>query len=382
MSKNNFKYRPLRFLLFILSGEVIFWLLTWQLLLLFGVFSKESIGERLMFMDPNYAWIAFVSIPILIAVFSLQMYLRNYRVNQFNDDKVISSFLAPVSTKHLFIRYVFIRNIIVFGVFALMQPVLGTKTVEGQNRGVELMFVVDISNSMNTRDIKEGETRLTAAKRAMTQTINQTAVSRVGLLIFAGSAYPQMPLSSDLEMAKTYINELSTNLISNQGTNIASALHKTSGFYSKDRSKKVLMLITDGEDHEGGMEEAYAEIKKKNIETFVLGIGTEKGGLVLESDGPGATPMRDEFGNVVISKVNKKMLQEIANGLGGKVLLSNASFPNLSQFLTLINTSSETNIVNLEFKIKENRYQWPLGVSLFLIVVLFLWESFPSKERE
>lgn|SRR5690554_1567875 len=382
MSKDTYTYRLKQFLGYVLGGEIIFCLLIWRIFASFGVFSKQTIGERLMFVDPNYAWFLAVLLPLIIGAFIFQIYLRNKRVNQFKEQKILDSFLAPVSTKSLLVRYVLIRNVLVFGVFALMQPVLGTKTVEGQTKGIELMFVVDISNSMNTRDVQGGETRLTAAKRAMNQIINQSQVSRVGIVIFAGSAYPQMPLSSDLEMAKMYISELNTNLISNQGTNLALALTRASDFFSNDRSKKVLMLVTDGEDHEGGMEEAYAIIKEKNIETLVLGIGTEKGGLVLENDQPRAAPVKDRHGNVVISKVNKSMLEAVAHALGGKVIVSSESFPKLSQFLTQINTSSETNSVSLEFKINENRYQWPLVISLLSLITLFIWESIPNKKRE
>jgi|SRR5690554_2557744 len=380
MTSNTYTYRFRHFLSFVLGGEVLFWLLAWRVFASFGVFSKQSIGERLVFVHPEYSWLIIVSLPLLIGVFAFQMYLRNKRVNSFGDEKVIASFLNPVSTKSLFFRYVFIRNVIVFGALSLMEPVLGTKTVEGQAKGLELMFAIDISNSMNTRDVQGEETRLTSAKRAMNQIINQSQVSRVGLVVFAGSAYPQMPLSSDLEMAKMHINELNTNLISNQGTNIALALTRASEFYSKDKSKKVLFLVTDGENHEGGMEEAYAKIKEKNIETFVLGVGTEKGGLVLQSDHPRAAPIKDKIGNVVLSKVNKSLLNEIGNALDAKVILSDASFPNLSQFLTQINAGSETNAVSLEFKINENRYQWPLGISLLSLIVLFVWESVPKKK--
>ncbi|HLW40139.1 MAG TPA: VWA domain-containing protein, partial [Brumimicrobium sp.] len=197
MTSNTYTYRFRHFLSFVLGGEVLFWLLAWRIFASFGVFSKQSIGERLVFVHPEYSLLIIVSLPLLIGVFAFQMYLRNKRINSFGDEKVIASFLNPVSTKSLFFRYVFIRNVIVFGALSLMEPVLGTKTVEGQAKGLELMFAVDISNSMNTRDVQGGETRLTSAKRAMNQIINQSQVSRVGLVVFAGSAYPQMPLSSD-----------------------------------------------------------------------------------------------------------------------------------------------------------------------------------------
>jgi Ca-activated chloride channel family protein len=178
-----------------------------------------------------------------------------------------------------------------------------------------------------------------------------------------------------------YIDELNTSFISNQGTNVSAALEESSRFFSKEETKKVLVLITDGEDHEGGMKKAYAAVKKQNIEVLILGIGTEKGGIVPESEAPKALSLKDEMGRSVISKVNPQMLEEIAKELNGEVLLSNESFPNVSQFLTQINTSSATNTVDLEFQVMENRYQWPLALALLSLFVLLAWEAVPKRKE-
>jgi len=303
-------------------------------------------------------------------------------VDRLGSPKIQSTFLRRVSTTKVFWRFFFIRNALVFIIFALMQPVLGTKDVKGQSNGVELIFAVDVSNSMNTRDINGGETRLEVAKRTMNQLVNQSTSSRVGLLIFAGNAYPQLPLTADKEAAKMYIDELNTNFISNQGTNIAAALEESSIFFSNRKTKKVLVLITDGENHEGGMQEAYDALKDKNIDVLILGLGTEKGGIVPRSEAPNSVSLKDDLGRSVISKVNLKMLEDISNNLYGEVMLSNESFPNVSQFLTHINSSSSSNEVNLKFKVKENRYQWPLSVAILSIFLLFINESIPESKRQ
>jgi len=378
MPSKTFKYRMPLFLSSVLILELAFWLLAWQMLKIFGVFSSHEGGEHLMFLYPKYAW-WFLIVPFLMGVFIYQLYKRNQLVEGLGNMKTLRTFMRTVSTKNVFIRYFFIRNVFVFAVFALMQPAFGTKTLKGTSSGVELIFAVDISNSMNTRDITGGETRLTVAKRAMNQLVNNSTASRVGLLIFAGNAYPQLPLTADKEAAKMYIDELNTSFISNQGTNMSAALEEASNFFSKEKSKKVLVLITDGEDHEGGMEKAYADIQKKNINVFVLGIGTEKGGIVPESEVPNALSLKDEMGRSVISKVNYQMLEEIAKELNGEVLLSNESFPNVSKFLTQINTSSGTNTVDLEFKVNENKYQWPLGFALLSLLILMVWEAAPKR---
>lgn len=378
--KLTYRYRLPFFAGLVFGFEILFWFVAWQFLKIFGVFSPDSAAERLSFISPNYAW-WFLLMPIILAVFFFQLYKRNQLVENIGSLNTLHTFLKPVYTKKVFWRYFFIRNAIVFSVFALMQPALGTKDVKGRTNGVELIFAVDISNSMNTRDIKGGETRLEVAKRVMNQMVNQSTSSRVGLLIFAGNAYPQLPLTADKEAAKMYIDELNTNFISNQGTNIASALKESSRFFSKQKSKKVLVLITDGEDHEGGMKEAYAEIKKKNIQVLILGIGTEEGGIVPRSAAPNSLSLKDDLGRSVISKVNLAMLEEIAGKLNGGLMLSNESFPNVSKFLTQINSTSATNTVNLNFKVKENRYQWPLSIAILSILILLIAESIPRSNK-
>lgn len=379
--KKTYQYRLPFFLVLAIGNELLFWMFIWQVMRVFGVFVDHSAGETLTFLSPHFGWF-FFSVPLLIGVFYWQMKRRNRLIDGVVTTKVLRTFLKPVSTRKSFWRFFFIRNAVIFTIFSLMQPVLGTKEVSGKVNGVELIFAVDVSNSMNTRDIVGGETRLTIAKRVMNQLINQSSSSHVGLLIFAGDAYPQLPLTADKDAAKMYIDEINTSFISNQGTNIAAALDESSRFFSKRNTKKVLVLITDGENHEGGLDDAYNKIKDKNIEVLTLGIGTVKGGIVPQNSNPNARSLKDDLGRSVISKVNEDMLNEISNRLNGEVKLTNEAFPNVSDFLTHINNSSGGNTVNLEFKVKENRYQWPLGFAILSILLLIFVESIPQTFRK
>lgn len=381
MPSKKFKYNRPVLISSIVIWELIFWVLTWQLLQLFGIFSKSIAGDQFIFLKPDYGWLFLIIVPILIAIILFQVEKRNRLINRLGDKNTIHSFLNPVSTFRIFWRYFFIRNVMVFIVFGLMQPAFGTKTVHGKSSGVELIFAVDVSNSMNTHDIQGGESRLTVAKRAMTQIVNQSATSQVGLIIFAGDTYPELPLTPDIDVVKLYIDHLSTSLISNQGTNISEALKASSKFFTKEKTRKVLVLITDGEDHEGNMESANTAVKDKNIQVHILGIGTEKGGIVPQSAKPHSPPLKDNLGRVVVSKVNLEMIKEISKGVNGDYLLSNASFPNVSHFLTQINNSSDTKTVDLTFDVKKNRTQWPIGLALFSLIVLLIWESIPRKRE-
>ena len=262
-----------------------------------------------------------------------------------------------------------------------MQPAFGNKKITAQTNGVELVFAMDISSSMDAKDMSNDVSRIEAAKKAMVQFVNQAPAGKVGLLVFAGSVYPQLPLTADKVAAKMYIEELSTDIMSNQGTNIGLALNEASIFFSEEKVKKVVVLITDGEDHEGGLKSAYSVLKENNIELLVLGLGSKKGALVPKSSEPNSGYLKDDLGRSVISKLNEGMIKNIARDSEGSYIISSDAFPNISKLLTEINSSDTTNEVDLEFEVKENRYQWPLAMALVCLLILFIWETLKIRKK-
>ncbi|MEX2484547.1 MAG: VWA domain-containing protein [Brumimicrobium sp.] len=372
--KDKYTYRIKTILFSLIGWELIFWLILYQLMSIFGVFSEDSPGERVVFLAPNYAWFLIVLLGF-IGLFLFHIFERNKMVKRLGEEKLVHTFLSPVSSLRVFLRFFLIRNAFVFTILALMQPAFGDKTVEAETNGVELVFAIDISSSMDARDMSNENSRLEAAKRSMIQFVNQAPAGKIGLLVFAGNVYPQLPLTADKVVAKMYIDELSTDIMSNQGTNIGAALNEASVFFSNEKTKKVVVLITDGEDHEGGMESAYEALKDNNIELLILGLGSNKGALVPKSSDRNSGYLKDELGRSVISKINERMIRDIADDADGDFIISSDAFPNISKLLTQINSSDATNTVDLEFEVKENRYQWPLSLALISLLVLFVWES-------
>lgn len=376
----EFTYRIKSILLAVFSWEIIFWVLLYQVLNVFGVFSKNNSGERVVFLKSEYAWYLIVALLFLI-LFILQLFQHNKMVRRLGSEQLIANILRPISSTRAFWRYFLIRNAIVFIILALMQPAFGNKNISAKTNGVELVFAMDISSSMDAADMSNDVSRIEAAKRSMIQFINQAPAGKVGLLVFAGSVYPQLPLTADKVAAKMYIDELSTDIMSNQGTNIGLALNEASVFFSDDNVKKVVVLITDGEDHEGGLGSAYSVLKEKNIELLVLGLGSKKGALVPKSSEPNSGYLKDDLGRSVISKLNEKMIKEIAQDAKGSYLISSDAFPNISKLLTQINSSNTTKEVDLEFEVKENRYQWPLSIALICLLALFVWETLKIRKK-
>ncbi len=374
MHKASYTYRISLIIAVVCVWELLFWLLGYQLLKIYQ-FSSDSLGEKIIFISPQFAWLG-ILLPLYWVIYFAQLKARNSYVRSIPTPELVKTFLTPVSSVYSFVRYFLIRNVLVLLVIAAMQPSFGNKLVTGKASGVELVFAVDVSQSMNAKDMSDGDARLEAAKRAMTQLMNTSSSAKVGILIFAGSVYPQLPLTADKSAAKMFIEELSTDLISNQGTNIAVALENSAEYFSTDKLKKVVVLITDGEDHEGGVTSAIEVLKEKGIELTVLGLGSKNGALVpVDPNNTSAGYLKNVTGQSVMSKVNPVMLTEIAKQAEGKVVVTSDAFPNVNPLLTQINNLKSTKQVDLEFEVKENRYRIPLGFALLCLMILLMADS-------
>lgn len=377
--KYTYSLRKIAF--FIAVWELLFWITCWKVVSLFGFFSDDFTGGKFTFLASEKASYFFV-IPFFIALYFYQLYQRNRAVQQLKSTSAMESLARPVSNQLAFWRYFLWRNAIAFLVLALMQPAFGEKKVEAKVSGVELVFVLDISNSMNAKDMGKNNSRLDAAKRAVNQIINLSKAGKVGMVVFAGSVYPQLPLTPDKNIAKMYIRQLSTSFISNQGTHIGLALETATSLFSEDKTQKAMVLITDGEDHQGGIDEALALFKEKNINLFILGLGTEKGALVpADAENPSAGYLKDDLGRSVISSLNHDLIEEIAEKATAPYLISKEAYPNVNELLTLINKLKATQELDLELNIKANRYGIPLSISLFMFFaavameLLVLWRK-------
>lgn len=368
----------------IVAWEIIFWIAYVAILFAFGYFSNSSVGDKLVFISPGYKWWLLILIP-LIGIFIWNTYWKNNIISSIATPGLERSFLKPISTFHSFIKFILLRNAIAFLVLGAMQPAFGGKKVKAKINNLELVFAVDISNSMNVRDVSSSDTRLDVAKRAINQFINLSKGGKVGMVVFAASAFPQLPLTADYGAGKMYAEELSTDLISNQGTNISGALDLAADMFSKEKTKKAIVLITDGENHEGGIDETLKRLKEENIELCVLGIGTASGGLVPKfADAPKAGYFKDDFGKSVLSKIDEDMLKDIAKKGKGKIVISDSPYPNINSLLAQVNNLETTKIEDTEFDIKENRYQIFVFLALLSIIGYVLWGNgnlFTRKEE-
>lgn len=383
MDKQPYSYRILVILTGILVSEAIFWLLFGGFLWFAGYFSHSNTGTQLGFKEESVLWYLWLVVPLILAFYWF-MHWKNRKFALIGNALVQRVMLAPISSFYSFLKFFFFRNAVVFLIIAMAQPVFGTRKASGTLESLELIIALDISSSMNVRDISKDMTRLAIAKRAMVQLINHLHGEKLGIVVFAGGAYAQLPLTMDYDAAKMYVNEIETGMISNQGTNIAAALEVSQEMFSKEETTKAIILVTDAEDHEGGVDDFLKELKEKDIELSVLGLGTQNGGLIPNNpDRPEFGYKQDAQGAPIVSRLNPAMVKELAAKSGGTATVSESPYPDLTGLLDNLKQMKRTKVSTLDFEIRENKYQFPLVLAIlcWFLFVLCPSSPFPAVER-
>ena len=336
-------------------------------------FAQNYVNQSIdvSFLHPAYLFILLL-IPVFFGIEWGFMRWKNKKINALGSLQTQAILLPEIHVKALFWKYFWLRNTLFFFAFALAQPIFGEGKVTTTSRNAEILIALDISNSMNVRDINPTESRLSIAKRSLIQLINSLRGEKIGICVFAGNAYVQLPLTGDYDAAKMYVNEIETDMVSEQGTNIGEALLNAARMYSKAKNSKLLLLVTDGENHEGGIDESVQILKENKVELAILGLGTKQGGYVPND------PYKPEFGykilengKKVVSKLNPKMLTSIAQKANGFAITSASSFPDLENIVNQIRDlkTGESEVSDVE--VKKNWYQIPLFLGILSLLLYF-----------
>lgn len=371
MDKRLFTYKFPLLLTGILIWEFIFWITSLGFLWIMGYFSNANLGTQLGFKNETALQYLILIFP-LILVFLWFIKWKNKRFNAIGNFHIHSVVFTPISSFRTFLKFFFFRNTIAFIVIAMAQPVFGSKKVTGTIESLELIIALDISTSMNVKDIDDNISRLGIAKRAMVQLMNNLHGEKLGVVVFAGDAYAQLPLTMDYDAAKMFVGEIETAMISNQGTNIASALQVAQKMFTKTKASKAIILISDAEDHEGGIEVFLKQLQEKEIELSVLGLGTESGGLIPNNpDQPEFGYKLNPTGTPIVSKMNPELVKSLASKSNGTFLISESPYPDLTNLLDNLKRMKRTKVKTISFDVKENIYQFPLVLGI-LCWIFFL----------
>lgn len=317
------------------------------------------------FRFPRLLVINLVVLPLYFLLFRQQSLLKKLVANI--PSRLLAGFLTFPNPRTFWTKWLLYRSALFFLILALAQPLFGTKKGNALEKNSEVVIAMDVSNSMNTLDIDPKLSRLEIAKRATIELINGLQGERIGVLVFAGNAFVQLPMTSDYSTAKLFIQEIETKMLSNQGTNFDVAIDKAVGMFSEGRTGKCILMVTDGENHEIVPDEKLEDLPNKNIFLAVVGLGTKNGGLVLrDPEQPVFGYITDEKGRPVLSRVGTDLVKQMARKARGISLITDEPFPNLSNLLTEINQLNKGDLRNLELDIKETYYHWPLLIGLMI----------------
>ena len=264
------------------------------------------------FEDPAYLYLL-VIVPILVLVRLWGIRKRKMQLKKFGDLTLLKGLMPDVSPVRRGVKFWLMIASVMLLIIMLARPQMGTKINQEQRKGIEVLIALDISNSMNAEDVEPS--RLDKSKMLIENLVDNFTEDKVGLVVFAGDAFVQLPITSDYVSAKMFLQNIDPSLIAVQGTNLAEAINLSSKSFTKqDKVGRAIIVITDGEDHEGGAVEAAKKAKKEGMRVFVLGVGSTKGTLL--PDGHGGY-MKDNSGQEVMSALNEDMCKQVAEAGGG-----------------------------------------------------------------
>lgn len=256
---------------------------------------------------------------------------------------------------------------IFFIVIALVNPKIGTKLETVKREGVDVVFAVDVSKSMLAEDIAPN--RIEKAKQLVTQIINGLGSDRIGIIAYAGSAYPQLPITTDYSSAKLFLSQMNTDMLSSQGTAIAEAIELAKTYYNdEEQTNRVLFIISDGEDHLGEAASIAEQASQEGIRIFTIGVGDVKGGLIpIKRNGIVQSYKEDKNGEKVITKLDEQTLKDIAAEANGIYINGKNTADVVSKVKEVLNAMDKKEFEAKQFADFKDRFQWFLGAGILLL---------------
>ena len=325
----------------------------------------------LRFEDPIYLWMLLI-IPILVLMRFIVWRKRKRNLRKFGDPSLLKEMMPDVSKYRPTIKFCLLLSAITILIFMIARPQVGSKISHEKREGIEVLIALDISNSMLAQDVIPS--RLEKSKLLIEDLVDHFTNDKVGLVVFAGDAFVQLPITNDYVSAKMFLQNINPSLITTQGTDLARAISLSqSCFTQREHIGRAIIVITDGEDHEGGALEAAREAYKKGVNVFILGVGTSKGAPI--PDGNGGY-LKDNSGQTVLSALNEQMCQQVAKaGNGVYIHVDNTSDAQekLNNELSKLQSGISDTVVYSEYN--EQFQIFGIILLLLLIVETILLES-------
>lgn len=316
------------------------------------------------FESPAYLWLLW-SIPVLAIIRFVCYKLRRKKLLRFGEMSLVSRLMPNVSKIRPSVKFWLSVAALALMIIMLARPQMGSKISHEERNGIETIIAMDISNSMLAEDVVPS--RLQKSKMLVENLVDHFTNDKIGLVVFAGDAFVQLPITTDYVSAKMFLQDINPSLIQTQGTDIARAISLSMNSFTQQKGLgKAIILITDGEDHEGGALEAAKEAKKKGINVFILGVGSGNGAPIPLGNGD---YMRDNAGNTVMTALNEQMCRDVAKaGSGTYIHVDNTSDAQekLNNELSRLQKGETDNVVYSEYN---EQFQAFALLALILLII-------------
>ncbi len=322
----------------------------------------------IQFEHSAYLWLLGL-IPVILAVYTYVTYSKRKAIAKIGNPELMEKLMPERNEKRSLLKIILVALGLTFLIIALASPQMGTKLEKVKRKGIDVVIALDLSKSMLSQDVSPS--RMEKSKLLIHELVSRLDGDRVGLVVFAGNAYLQMPLTVDYSSILLYLKALNTNSIPKQGTAVGEALAQSEkAFKAGDTKYKTIILISDGEDHQQDAIDYAKEVAAKGTVIHTIGVGTAQGGTIplYDEKGNKIGEKRDGQGNVVVSKLNQRMLQELAvAGKGNYYILDNAK--QVATFLEKDIAKMETKTINDKIYTEYvSQFQYFLALGLLCIV--------------
>lgn len=337
--------------------------------------------NMLKFANPDYLW-ALLAVPVMLVVYLVSQYLRKRALSRFGEQRFVELLIPKYSRTRLWIKFIFFSMAWVFLTIAVANPQTGSRLEEVKREGIDLFIALDVSKSMLAEDIVPN--RLERSKQAISRLIDKLQGDRIGMIVFAGRAFVQLPITTDYAAARLFLSTINTDIVPVPGTAIGEAINLAIESFDESDNSKAIIIISDGEDHEDDPIEAARQAAANGIHVYTIGMGLADGAPIpiYNQYGKRTGFHTDQNGNTVITKLDEQTLQNIAAVGNGAYTRANNIRSGLEFIYNRISELDKAEIESKVFTDYESRFQIFLALALIMLLFEILiatgkrnWES-------
>ena len=327
------------------------------------------------FAQAQYLVLIFL-IPFFFILQALVLKLRRRRIRRFGDEELVRQLMPSYSVSRIWVNLTLFSIGFFFFVIGLSRPQIGAKLKEHETKGAEIMIALDVSNSMLAEDYSPN--RLERAKLAISRLVDKLRDDRIGLIVFAGNSFVQLPITTDYVSAKMFLNTISTGSVPIQGTAIGEAINTAiRSFSAQSEKSRAIIIITDGENHEDDPVAAAAQAAEMGVRVFTIGVGSPEG-KPIPMDG---SLLKDRDGNIVVTRLDESVLQEVAKAGNGLYVRAGNSEFGLNPIIDDIRRMEDERYSSIVFEEFDEQFMYFMAIALLFFVLEMLVGDRRSKRH-